>query len=182
MISKSLKINHCTDIFLLDYPRHEFLKEEIGGYLETFVDVQNKKTAVQATMTNWGIVSKEILNLKTYIIDFLNQTYPFVSDRKQRFVFQNLWGNIYRENEFTVEHDHLFTIFSVVYFLKSKPNYSPLTFYNSSCEIEPVDIDPKEGTFTIFPSYLKHKVKKHKSKDGSRITLAGNIICAYDDK
>jgi hypothetical protein len=170
-MDRHLKVKHCADVFLLNYPKHNDLKKEIVGYLETLIDVQNKQTNVKASMTDWNITSPEILNLKNYIVDFLNKKYFFVEERNQMFIFNDFWGNIYRENEFTIEHDHLFSIFSVVYFLKTNPrNDSPLVFSFSK-----IKITPNEGSFIIFPSYLKHKVPKQKSKNNVRITLSGNI-------
>jgi hypothetical protein len=169
---RNLTINHYTDVFWINYPRHNFLKEEVVEYLETFVDVQNKQTNVKATMTDWNINSHEISNLKNYIIDFLNSKYPFVLARNKKFQFNSFWGNIYRKDEFALEHNHLFNTFSIVYFLKVKRSDSPLIFLPSHTKIT-----PNEGSFIIFPSYLNHKVPKHNSKDSVRITLSGNIEC-----
>jgi hypothetical protein len=166
----TLTVNHCADIFILNYPQHEDLKKELTVYLETFTDVQNHQTNIKATMTQWNIDSFEISKLKNYIINFLNEKYAFVQQKNKKFIFNSFWGNIYRENEFALEHDHLFSTFSIVYFLKTKPNDSPLIFTYSNATIT-----PNEGSLIIFPSYLKHKVPKQQSGDNVRITLSGNI-------
>ena len=58
----------------------------------------------------------------------------------------------------------------MVYFLKSKPNFSPLII-----DSEPSIIKPLEGRMVIFPGSLKHSVPVHFS-DETRITLAEPIL------
>lgn len=158
-----------SNVLISNYPNHSILKSEIASKLETYKDVQNRQTNVKATMTEWNIHSLEIHNLKNYVIDILNLEYPFVRERNENFVFSYFWGNVYRRGDYTIEHDHLFNVFSIVYFLKSKITDSPLIFLPSSTSIL-----PEEGKLVIFPSHIKHKVPEHKSND-TRITLSGNI-------
>jgi hypothetical protein len=164
-----VKIKTECDIFIGQYPRHYELKSEIALKLEKYNDVQNRQTNVMATMTEWNISSFEISNLKDYILDFLNSLYPFVKQRNREFYFHQFWGNIYRKGDYAIKHDHLFSCFSIVYFLKSKPNDSPLIFSQSQTKIESM-----EGRLIIFPSYVQHEVPVHTSND-TRITLSGNI-------
>jgi hypothetical protein len=166
---ETVKIKTESGIFIGQYPRHAELKSEIASKLEVYKDVQNRQTNVMATMTEWNIGSFEISNLKDYILGFLNLRYPFVSQKNQKFSFNQFWGNIYRKGDYAVNHDHLFNDFSIVYFLKSKQNDSPLIFSQSQTKIE-----PKEGRLIIFPSYVQHQVPAHTSND-TRITLSGNI-------
>jgi hypothetical protein len=169
MTFKIEKIKTESNILIGNYYRHSFLKSEIVSTLESYKDKQNRQTNVKATMTEWNIDSFEITNLKNYILDFLNSAYPFVRERNQNFNFSYFWGNVYRMGDYAIEHDHLFNVFSVVYFLKSKIDDSPLIFLPSTTSIL-----PEEGKLVIFPSYIMHKVPKHTSKD-TRITLSGNI-------
>ena len=164
-----IKIKTESNIFIGQYPRHAELKSETIDVLEKYKDVQNRQTNVKATMTEWNIDSFEILNLKNYILDFLNSQYFFVNKRNQKFSFINIWGNIYRNGDYTIEHDHLFSTFSIVYFLKSNIKDSPLIFLPFQTNIE-----PEEGKIVIFPSYIRHEVPEHTSND-TRITLSGNI-------
>jgi len=164
-----VKIKTESNIFIGQYPRHYELKSEIALKLEEYDDVQNRQSNVIATVTEWNISSFEISNLKDYIIDILNLQYPFVKQKNRKFYFPEFWGNIYRKGDYTIKHDHLFSCFSIVYFLKSKPNYSPLIFSQSRTKIKPT-----EGRLIIFPSYIQHEVPVHTSND-TRITLSGNI-------
>ena len=87
--------------------------------------------------------------------------------------FCNFFGNIYREGDYTMTHNHIPYYYSMVYFLKSEMNYSPLIFTQYGERIK-----PKEGTYVIWPSHLWHHVPKHKFKE-TRITLAANIALNY---
>lgn len=164
-----LKIPSKSKIFLIDYPHHNDLKNEILIDLETYKDTQNYQTNVKATMTEWNISSPEIEKLKSFIINYLNNYYPFVLKNNNSFYYEHFWANIYRQNDHAIEHDHLFSSFSIVYFLKGNRNDAPLIFTESE-----VSILPEEGKFIIFPAYLKHKVLKQISNQ-IRITLSGNI-------
>ena len=169
MTFDNLVVKTESNVLVSNYPNHSILKSEIAPKLERYKDVQNRQTNVKATMTEWNTHSLEIYNLKKYIIDILNIEYPFVRERNQNFSFSQFWGNVYRIGDYAIEHDHLFSIFSIVYFLKSKINDSPLIFLPNITSIL-----PEEGKLVIFPSYIKHKVPEHISKD-TRITLSGNI-------
>ena len=82
---------------------------------------------------------------------------------------KHFWANIYRKGDYTISHDHKPQFLSCVYFLKTKWYYSPLVFSDSGKKIL-----PKEGTFVIFPSNVRHLVPKHRYRE-TRITLSGNM-------
>ena len=91
--------------------------------------------------------------------------------------FEAFWGNIYKKGDYTIAHDHKPCPYSVVYFLKSKPNFSPLIIENFNTKTKkdkPLVIKPLEGRLVIFPGSLRHKVPVH-IHDETRITLAANI-------
>lgn len=176
MSQNLLKVKHISDIFLVDYPDHFNIKNELFSTLENYVDAQGYNTNVKATMTEWDISSPEIENLKSYVLNFLSLTYPFISETNQKFVFADFWANIYRKNEYTIKHDHLFCSFSIVYFLKATKDAAPLIFSESKTKIDSI-----EGRLVIFPSYLLHEVPSHTSEE-NRITLSGNIELINYDK
>ena len=77
---------------------------------------------------------------------------------------------IYHHYDYTISHDHVgVDILSFAYFLKTEWYHPPFVFTWSGKKIK-----PKEGTFIIFPSHLKHHVPENKSEE-TRITLSGNI-------
>ena len=142
--------------------------------LEEYDDRQNRTTNVQATMTEWewDPPVPRLKRLKECIMEDIHS----YSDCKcignelpLTLRFHNFFGNIYREGDYTIKHNHIPFYYSMVYFLKSKMNYSPLIFTQYGERIK-----PKEGRYVIFPSHLWHHVPKHKFKE-TRITLAANI-------
>jgi len=169
-----VKVKSYCDIFIGQFPFHKELKEDLVPLLEKYDDRQGRKTNVQATMTEWDWDPSlpRLQRLKKCILDDVHSysecrcagnEYPLT------LKFHNFFGNIYREGDYTIKHNHVPFYYSMVYFLKSKMNYPPLIFTQYGERIK-----PKEGRYVVFPSHLWHHVPKHKFKE-TRITLAGNI-------
>ena len=162
---KKIRVKNYEDIFIEEYPFHKELKDELVPLLEKYPDKQGRKTNVQATMTewNWDPENVRLKRLKNNITEFINyncnkQEMRSVGDsRPDRYYIYDFWGNIYRKGDYTKLHAHRPSIFSFVYFLKSKWYYSPLVFSDSGKKIR-----PKEGKFVIFPSHMYHFVHKHR--------------------
>ena len=83
--------------------------------------------------------------------------------------WKDFWGNVYRKGDYTQIHHHKPSVFSFVYFLKTKWYNSSLVFSDSGQKVR-----PKEGRYVIFSAQTFHHVPKHKFKE-TRITLAANI-------
>lgn len=111
----------------------------------------------------------------------------------------------YNQEQFMSMHDHLLDdcIYSVVHYISLSDNHSPIVFKNpllalqykhpiienyskclnsqdlqNSTYFDTWSIKPKEDSMIIFPSYLKHEVRKSTSnkKDTSlRIAIVTNI-------
>ena len=176
---RKIKVKNYEDIFIGEYPFHKELKDELVSLLEKYSDKQGRKTNVQATMTewNWDPENVRLKRLKNNIIEFVNYNYAFrrgSNPKKDRYYMRDFWGNIYRKGDYTKTHTHRPEVFSCVYFLKSKWYHSPLVFSDSGKKIR-----PKEGTFVIFPSHLRHLVPKHRYNE-TRITLSGNMRIRID--
>ena len=150
-----------SEVRIIDgYVGHWSLKRDLMKFLENHHDAQNRKTNVQATMTEWMMTkhSQPIDDFKKFMLSFINH--------KNIVEF---WGNIYRKGDYAINHGHLPHKYSVVYFLKSEPNFPPLIFDDESSVIKPL-----EGRMVIFPGSLTHSVPPHFS-DETRITLAANV-------
>ena len=172
-----MKITIDHEIYVLDnYPRQNLLLRDLGDYFENYKDCQNRQTNVKATMTEW------ILDIPSYeFIQFKKTLYSTVKDLNLYwncpFKIQTIWANIYRKGDFTQSHDHEPQRYSFVYFLKSKPNFSPLMF--EGINLKPKQkkwksIKPIEGRLVIFPGCLNHKVPVHIHNE-TRITISGNF-------
>ena len=168
-----LRVKSDYVVLIGEYPFHKQLKEEIVPILEQYPDIQEKKTNVKATMTewDWNPGSDRIERLKqcinTEVYNYCQ--YNFVTQSQPMLFFKDFWGNVYRKGDYTRPHDHVGSVFSIVYFLKTKWYDSPLVFTHSKKRIR-----PREGTYVMFPSHLQHHVPKSRFEE-SRMTLSGNL-------
>ena len=150
-----------SEVRIIDgYVGHWSLKRDLVRFLHNHHDVQNRETNVKATMTDW------MMNKNSQPVDELKK-FMLSSTNSEKVV--DFWANVYRRGDYAIEHDHIPHKYSVVYFLKSEPNFSPLIFDSESSIVKPL-----EGRVVIFPGSLKHSVPVHFS-DETRITLAANI-------
>ena len=172
-----MKITANHEIFVFDnYPRQNLLLEDLGDYFENHKDCQNRQTNVKATMTEWNLdlPSQEFVQFKNIIISVVKDLNLYWSCS---FKIKTLWANIYRKGDYTISHDHDPSRYSFVYFLKSKPNFSPLIFDNIDLKNKKKKwkvVKPTEGRLVIFPGFLKHRVPVH-IHDETRITISGNF-------
>jgi hypothetical protein len=168
-----VNVKQSSSIYIGEYPFHQQLKDDLVPLLEDYPDIQKKETNVKATMTEWFWQhdNSKVKNLKRYFITLVYNKFQYgdIGCVKSFLVFKEFWANVYRKGEYTDSHSHRTNWFSIVYFLKSKWYYPPLVFTNTRQKIR-----PKEGTYVIFPSYLKHHVPKHQYND-TRMTLSGNL-------
>ena len=172
-----VKITFDHEIYVLDnYPRQDLLLKDLGDYFENYKDCQNRQTNVKATMTEWNLdlPSQEFIHLKNII-------YTVAKDKQLYwevpFKIQTIWANIYRKGDCTVSHNHDPAKYSFVYFLKSKPNFSPLMFEGINLKNKKKKwkvVKPTEGRLVIFPGFLIHRVPVH-IHDETRITISGNF-------
>ena len=150
-----------SEVRIIDgYVGHWSLKRDLVRFLQNHYDAQNRETNVKATMTDW------MMNKHSQPIDDLKKFMLSSTNCNSMAAF---WGNIYRKGDYTIKHDHIPHKYSVVYFLKSEPNFSPLIF-----DDEPSIVKPLESRMVIFPGTLRHSVPVHFS-DETRITLAANV-------
>jgi len=170
-----MRVTSFTEVHPGHYPFHNELKDELHLLLEEYDDKLDRTSNVKATMTQWNIISPQIEKLQKYILDGLHKNKfedkkdQYSKDRSLTLGWTDFWANIYRKGDYTLSHNHGPSVFSLVYFLKSKENYSPLIFTHDNQKVI-----PKEGTFIIFPGYLFHHVPKHRYND-TRMTLSGNL-------
>ena len=189
MSFESISVPSIRRVYYADnYNRHKQLKDDLLEFLENHEDVQKRRTNVKATATDWNmkIESQELDRFKESVLDFLLSMPTDTDSRRgcfgdhqntRNFHMLDCWGNIYRKGDYTINHNHIPSQYSWVYFLKSKPNYSPLLFDywdQKKRKMKSVKILPIESRIVVFPSSLKHRVPVH-IHDETRITISGNI-------
>ena len=168
-------IRYCkykAQLLTEEYQFKDDFRKEVLPALESY-DGTIGHTNVKATVHtewNWGSELTQVKKLKKYLANECHKFFdinPVGNTYREKLVFWNFWGNIYKRGDYAVTHHHSPSFASFVYFLKSKQTDSPLIFSNTNIRIRPI-----EGTYVIFPSYLDHKVSKCK---GDRVTISGNI-------
>ena len=118
-------------------------------------DKQNKKTAVKASMTDW--------NMREY--DAFDNLAKFIETKVSGEVF-DIWGALYKKNQYTESHSHKDVTNTFVYFIDVCKECAPLF-------IDDKKIIPENGKLVIFKDEV-HYTSKHKC-DHDRIIIAGNI-------
>ncbi len=163
---------HKAKLLTEEYQFKDDFRKEVLPALESYggtIGHTNVKATVH-TDWNWGSELTQVKKLKKYLANECFKFFDFDcvgNTFKEKLVFWNFWGNIYKRGDYADPHHHSPSFVSFVYFLKSRRNDSPLVFSNTNIKIPPI-----EGTYVVFPSYLEHKVFKCK---GDRVTLSGNI-------
>ena len=170
-----ISVKHKADIIKGEYQFADKVKSEVLSLLKVCSPIPQDNSNVKASIhTEWDWEPDNITfrNLKSYIREEIEKHYkPGDTSGGSRIFIRvgSFWANVYEKGDYARPHCQKPNDFSFAYFVKSKWYYPPLVFTDSGKRIR-----PKEGTFVIFPSYLKHSVPKHRYND-LRITLSGNF-------
>ena len=162
-----------TDIFIFNHPSPIDLNCQLEKDIRLCGDKQNKTTNVKALMTHWDMFnySNAFKELVGWIEASFSDCQLDTFNKQTDFKLNSLWGMIYGNGDHAIEHHHLPSFYSFVYFVKSSKLSSPLMFKASSTYIK-----PEVGKLIFFPSYLIHYVPIQTHND-ERITVSGNILC-----
>ena len=159
MIKENLKV-------LVEYhPFHESIKkkileEEYNFLYNPLIDGYNSN--IRAYRTLGDLNTKGIKLVKEWISTLIRQHYP-------GFDYNiGAWIAKYNKGDYTLEHDHIPSGFSFVYFVKTPKGSSPLVFSTSGKRIK-----AEEGKVIIFPACMRHHVPKNRCE--GRVTIAGNV-------
>lgn len=118
-------------------------------------DKQNQRTSVKALMTDW--------NMRDH--DAFDKLAKFIESKVSGKVY-DIWGALYKKNEYAESHSHKNVTNTFVYFVDVCEKCAPL-FINDE------KIIPKNGKLVIFKDEV-HFTSKHKCEH-DRIVIAGNI-------
>ena len=148
----------------------EILNSDLIKTIKKVGDTQNRKTNVKADMTDWFMQRKyQIFNsVGDIAIKFAQEASPF----EAQFELYDIWGAVYKRNDFTKPHDHWPHPWSFSYYVKSDGT-TPIIFPEGGHYFY-----PKTNDIIVFPSILRHIVPIHES-DEERIIVSGNINIKY---
>ena len=151
-------------------PVLEILNNDLTRIIKQVGDTQNRKTNVKADMTDWFMQRKyQIFNS---IGDIAIRLAQKASPCEVQFELYDMWGAVYKRDDFTKFHDHWPHPWSFSYYVKSDGT-TPITFPDSSLLFY-----PKTNDMVLFPGVLRHGVPIHES-DEERIIVSGNIRVKY---
>lgn len=128
---------------------------------------------------------KEILNKIQSKLDALCNEFNL-----KNVIIDNVWLNLNRTNSFNTTHNHPYSVFSGVFYIKSTGHSGNLVLKNPNELLEyHIDkkyidkqngfnssnwtIEPESGKLVIFPSWLNHEVEPNLSNN-DRISLSFN--------
>ena len=98
-------------------------------------------------------------------------------------IIYNMWFNVNRYKDSNRTHNHPFSIYSGVYYVKTPENCGTIIFEHPGLDIlhyynrgeGGLYILPAiENTLYIFPSWLKHSVLANENKEEERISISFN--------
>ena len=168
-----LKVKHNAEIFVGDYQFAESLNQEVLHQLKFARDIGHTNVKAFHTVWDWLPDNQKVKNFKSFITSEIERKFSpgeNVGSNRMLGRVKNLWGNVYKKDDFAQSHNHKPNVFSFAYFVKAKWYDSPLIFDDSGKRIR-----PKEGRYVIFPSYLLHSVPKNRYNH-ERVTLSGNYL------
>ena len=164
-------VNYKAQILVGDYQFADSLKDEVVSLLQTATNIGHTNVKAFHTEWDWEPNNIKIRNLKGYIKEEIERAMKpgACIDSRVFLRVDQFWANVYKKGDYAQSHDHRPFDWSFAYFVKAKWYDSPLIFTESGKRIR-----PKEGRFVAFPSFLEHRVPKHRYND-TRITLSGNL-------
>jgi|TARA_B000000441_G_C21587132_1_gene257806 hypothetical protein len=160
--------------------------EKINNDLEKDIlsrgDEQNKKTNVKAMMTSWQMADqfKSFQDLLKVIVIHVLPKYDnleIVSGGNAKIIATGMWGAIYRKGDYTIEHNHIGSQYSFVYYVKSEKDAAPIIFTSPG----KIELKPCTGNLLLWDGRYNHMVPEHIS-DNPRIIVAGNLNWQLPDK
>ena len=161
-------INYGREIQHVPEDAEGSLQESMIRIIKEQGDFQERNTNVKADMTEWYMHKTHtcfqwVCNKALTLAERHN---PHKVDME----VYDCWGAVYREGEYTKEHDHWPCLWSFVFYVDSCENCSPLVFPTGNNH----KVLPKTGNLILFPSWILHSVPPQKCNH-ERIMIAGNI-------
>lgn len=138
-------------------------------------DQWQHKTNVKASMTDFKMweegkpAYEHFQNLAQYAGNLALQNAPKEAQPHFQPVVTEIWGAVYKKDEYTIVHDHWPAVWSFTYYVNVSPDCAPLVFPDGN-----ITVKPKNGMMCMFPGWIAHKVPRQKS-DHERVMVAGNI-------
>jgi hypothetical protein len=128
------------------------------------ISTVSRKTNVKGEHTEFDclVKNKNFHKFLKIIQPLMYKIYP------SNFIIKDVWGNIYKENDYAQVHLHNDSAFCGILYCTDGPG--PGTYFNQY----DLNIEEKKGKFVLFHPKLLHEVKPFEYKK-ERITIAWNF-------
>jgi hypothetical protein len=149
-------------------PDFNNIKKHLVDSIDSSSDVQKHKTNLKCKMTDWhmhehNLYFKKIAeHVKCHVETYQRKAYRTAHN----ITVTECWGAHYTKTDRAIKHSHYPALWSGVAYVQSPNKSSPTVF--PECKYSHA---PKEGTYIIFPGWLKHYVE-----NGS----ADRYVCAFN--
>ena len=143
--------------------------DKIVAVIHHMGDVQNRKTNVKASMTDWYLHTQEglVKTLCDEAIEIAKDIHP-KSFNPPEFYTRKCWGAVYHKGDFTKSHNHTPNVYSWCFYAHVPEGSSPLVFPEAD-----LTIHPNKGEIILFSGMARHSVPP--CEVDNRIVIAGNI-------
>jgi|SRR6056300_1140971 len=152
----------------IDYPE---MDKQIIKEIREQGDRQGHKTNVKAQMTDWHMSDKDGFKELVHIVkNIISQISSHQYNRPDvQYQISDIWGMIYKKDEYAINHDHYPACWSVVYYVQAPEGSGALHF--PELDVKRV---PENGLLIIFPGDIKHEALPT-TTDIERIVVAMNL-------
>ena len=152
----SLRNNSQITLLTGDIPNFNKIQSELISVIDLSEDVQKQKTNLKCKMTDWKMHNSQ--NCFKQIADAVKDHVQYYQRKHHKSIHEitvtDCWGAYYTGDNEAKEHGHYPALWSGVAYIKCDTSSQPTVF--PTCNYEH---PPKEGTYIIFPGWLKHFVK-----------------------
>ena len=150
-------------------PDFNNIKKYLVESIDSSSDVQQHKTNLKCKMTDWhmhenNLYFKKIAeHVKCHVETYQRKAYRTA----HTITVTECWGAHYTKTDRAIKHSHYPALWSGVAYIQSPNKSSPTVF--PECKYSHA---PEEGTYIIFPGWLKHYVE---NGSGDRYVCAFNM-------
>ena len=152
----SLPLVSKIKILTGNIPNFHNIKKHLVKSIDLSSDVQKRETNLKCKMTTWHMhehnlhFKKIAEHVKCHVETYQRKAFKSLHN----ITVTECWGAHYTRTDHTVKHSHYPALWSGVAYIQLLGKSSPTVF--PECKYSHV---PQEGTYIIFPGWLKHYVE-----------------------
>ena len=152
----SLENKNQVSLLTGNIPNFDKIKNQVKSIIDLSEDVQKNRTNLQCKMTDWKLhltqdCFKQIADAVKDHVTYFQKKYH---KSTHEITVTDCWGAFYQGNDEAREHSHYPALWSGVAYIDCPSDSQPTIF--PSCNYSH---PATEGTYIIFPGWLKHYVK-----------------------